>query len=78
MLALAAVTTSAWSADGTSIRVRITPNFTNVDIRVLADAVYQVADRAIVVHPDVTARLNLGSGKPLTPTEFHELFVATV
>jgi type II secretory pathway component GspD/PulD (secretin) len=78
MLAVAAVTTSAWSAEDASIQVRITPNFTNVDIRVLADAVSQVTDWVIVVHPDVKAKFNLASEKPLTPTELYRSFVAKV
>lgn len=68
--------TLAWGGEGPAGGMRVVMNFTNVEFRVLAEAVSEYTGREIVVAPDVKGRVNLKSAQPMGPEELHNAFVA--
>lgn len=54
---------------------RITPNFQNVDIVVLADAVGRATGLTFLPDPRVRGPVNLVNPQPMTPQELYEVFL---
>ena len=55
---------------------RITPNFRDVEIGQVIDAVAQVTGKTIIPDPRVRAQITLLSQTPMTPDAFYEAFLA--
>jgi general secretion pathway protein D len=55
---------------------RITPNFRDVEIGQVIDAVAQVTGKTIIPDPRVRAQITLISQTPMTPAAFYEAFLA--
>lgn len=55
---------------------RITPNFQNVDITVLAEAVGQATGITFIPDPRVRATVNLINPRPMTPNELYQAFLS--
>jgi general secretion pathway protein D len=55
---------------------RVTPNFQNVDITVLADAVGKVTGLTFLPDPRVRGPVNLVNPKPMTPNELYQTFLS--
>ncbi len=73
LIALAATTTvSAQQLNGQ----RITPNFRDVEIGQVIDAVAQVTGKTIIPDPRVRAQVTMLSQTPMTPGAFYEAFLA--
>jgi general secretion pathway protein D len=71
MLALTAST-----ADAQMNGQRITPNFRDVEIGQVIDAVAQVTGKTIIPDPRVRAQVTMLSQTPMTPGAFYEAFLA--
>ena len=54
----------------------ITPNFRDVPIEQLAEAVGQATNRSFVVAPNVRAQVSLINPRPMTPTELYYAFLS--
>lgn len=70
----AAIAIASAQSDGE----RITANFTNVDIRQVADTVEAVTHKTIILDPRVRAQVTVLSSTPMTPDAFYELFLQTL
>jgi general secretion pathway protein D len=55
---------------------RITPNFRDVPIEQLADAVGQATNKTFIVAPNVRAQVSLINPRPMTPTELYYAFLS--
>src|SRR5690349_10983775 len=55
---------------------RITPNFREVEIGQVIDAVAQVTGKTIIPDPRVRANVTMLSQTPMTPDAFYEAFLA--
>lgn len=76
--AMATFAASASTGEPTEKPRLVTPNFQNVDVVVLTDAVSKLTGIEISVDPEVKGSTNLKSMRPLTALQFHQLFVRTV
>jgi general secretion pathway protein D len=72
MLALTATGPAAAQMNGQ----RITPNFRDVEIGQVIDAVAQVTGKTIIPDPRVRAQVTMLSQTPMTPGAFYEAFLA--
>src|SRR5262245_996672 len=54
---------------------RFTPNFQNVDILVLADAVGKAANLTFLPDPRIRGPVNLINARPMTATELYQAFL---
>ncbi len=57
---------------------RITPNYSNADIAVLAEAVGQVTGITFILDPRVRATVTLVNPRPMSPQELYQLFLSTL
>jgi general secretion pathway protein D len=71
---LLAVSGMALAQSPPSSTQRITPNFNNVDIMVVAEAVGAATGLTFIPDPRVRAQVSLVNPKPMTPTEFYYAF----
>ncbi|MGH8207270.1 MAG: secretin N-terminal domain-containing protein, partial [Steroidobacteraceae bacterium] len=55
---------------------RITPNFTNVDITQIIQAVSMATGKNFIIDPRVRAQVTMLSSTPMTPSEFYQAFLA--
>jgi general secretion pathway protein D len=55
---------------------RITPNFTNVDITQIIQAVSMATGKNFIIDPRVRAQVTMLSSTPMTPDEFYQAFLA--
>ncbi|HEX4025394.1 MAG TPA: type II secretion system secretin GspD [Steroidobacteraceae bacterium] len=55
---------------------RITPNFTNVDITQIIQAVSMATGKNFIIDPRVRAQVTMLSSTPMTPAEFYQAFLA--
>ncbi|HVY67180.1 MAG TPA: type II secretion system secretin GspD [Gammaproteobacteria bacterium] len=53
---------------------RLTPNYRDADIRVVADQVQQVIGRPVIIDPRVRAQVTILSNASMTPEAFYRLF----
>ncbi len=71
VLAVAVAIASAQSSD-----VRVTPNFENVDIGQVIDAVAMVTHKTLIPDPRVRAQVTIRSSTPMSPDLFYQTFLA--
>jgi len=76
LLALAMTFTISGSVFAQAAGQRITPNFRDVEIGQVIEAVAQVTGKTIIPDPRVRAQVTMLSQTPMTPAAFYEAFLA--
>lgn len=74
----AMISVPASSGEPARESVRVTMNFQNVDVAVMAEVVSKATDIVIVVDPGIRTPLTLVSDKALTLSELYQAFVRVV
>jgi general secretion pathway protein D len=75
-LLLTALTVVASVASAQGNGQRITPNFKDADITVIAEAVKEATGKNFIIDPRVRAQVTMLSGTPMSPDAFYEAFLS--